>query len=88
MYVPPAFRDDDIESIHAIIRAARLAHLVTATPNGLFATPLPMFLDTTEGEHGALYGHIAKANPQWQSEPLGEPNGDFKSLSFPAEPPT
>jgi len=72
MYTPPAFRDDDLESIRATIGAARLAHLVTSTPAGLFATPLPLFLDESEGEHGALYGHLAKANPQWQSEPLGD----------------
>ena len=39
MYVPPAFRDDDLSSIHAAMRAARLANLVTATANGLIATP-------------------------------------------------
>ena len=72
MYTPPAFRDDDIASVHAAMRAARLAHLVTSTANGLFATPLPLFLDENEGEHGVLYGHLAKANPQWRSEPLGE----------------
>jgi transcriptional regulator len=72
MYTPPAFRDDDEESIRATIRGARLAHLVTSTPAGLFATPLPLFLDDTEGDHGVLYGHLAKANPQWQSEPVGE----------------
>lgn len=72
MYTPPAFRDDDIESVRATIRAARLGNLVTSTLAGLHATPLPLFLDESEGEHGALYGHLAKANPQWRSEPIGE----------------
>jgi transcriptional regulator len=72
MYVPPAFRDDDIDSIRATVRAARLACLVTATAEGLIATPLPLFLNEAEGELGVLYGHVAKANPQWQSEPNGE----------------
>lgn len=72
MYVPPAFRDNDIESIHATIRIARLANLVTATADGPVATPLPLFLDETEGEHGVLYGHMAKANPQWRLAPVGE----------------
>ncbi|TGT47707.1 FMN-binding negative transcriptional regulator, partial [Mesorhizobium sp. M00.F.Ca.ET.170.01.1.1] len=31
MYTPPAFRDDDRESLTATIRAVRLAILVTAT---------------------------------------------------------
>ena len=72
MYTPPAFRDDDRASIHATIRAARLATLVTATPGGLVATPLPLMLDPAEGEHGTLYGHVAKANPQWRVPPAGE----------------
>jgi transcriptional regulator len=72
MYVPPSFRDDDLASLHATMRAARLCSLVTATAEGLVATPVPLLLEATEGEHGALYGHIARANPQWRSAPVGE----------------
>lgn len=72
MYIPPAFRDDDKESLRATIRAARLATLVTATAEGLLATPLPLLLDESEGEHGTIYGHVAKANPQWRAPVLGE----------------
>jgi transcriptional regulator len=39
MYIPPAFADDDIESIRSTIRDARLANLVTSTADGLVATP-------------------------------------------------
>jgi transcriptional regulator len=72
MYVPPAFNDEDFESIRATIHAARLGNLVTATADGPVATPLPLFLDEKEGEHGVLYGHIARANPQWRLPPIGE----------------
>lgn len=72
MYRPPAFRDDDVESIRATMRATRLANLVTSTSTGLFATPLPLLLDDSESEYGVLYGHLAKANPQWRSEPQGD----------------
>ena len=71
MYIPPAFKVDDAESIRAIIRDARLANLVTATAEGPVATPMPLFLDDTEGEHGTLYGHLAKANPQWRLAQIG-----------------
>src|SRR3954468_24333339 len=71
MYIPPAFKDD-IESIRATIHGARLASLVTATSAGPVATPLPLFLDESEGEHGVLYGHVAKANPQWKLPPIGD----------------
>ena len=72
MYTPPAFKNEDAEDIRATIRAIRLANLITATADGLIATPLPLFLDETEGEHGTLYGHVAKANPQWRAAPNGE----------------
>jgi transcriptional regulator len=72
MYVPPAFRDDDLASLHATMRAARLANFVTATTDGLIATPLPLFLDATEGPQGVLYGHVARANPQWRAIPVGD----------------
>lgn len=72
MYIPALFKDDDLESIRETIRNARLANLVTATTDGPVATPLPLFLDASEGGQGTLYGHIAKANPQWRLPPLGE----------------
>lgn len=72
MYTPPAFRDDDKESLRATIRSARLATFVTATAEGPLATPLPLYLDEKEGEHGVVYGHLAKANPQWRVPPLGD----------------
>ena len=72
MYVPTAFQDDDPAGIAASLAAARLATLVTATPEGLVATPLPLFFDAGEGGHGVLYGHVARANPQWRLPVLGE----------------
>ena len=47
----------------------RLAHLVTATAEGIIATPLPLFLVESEGDKGTLYGHVARANPQWRTAP-------------------
>ena len=71
MYTPPAFRDEDRTSLLATIRAARLATFITATAEGPLATPLPLFIDENEGEHGVLYGHLARANPQWRVPPVG-----------------
>ena len=72
MYMPPAFRDDDVAALHAEMRAIRLAQLVTATADGLIATPLPLIVDSTEGPYGTLYGHVARANSQWKVAPIGE----------------
>src|SRR4051794_28824148 len=72
MYIPPAFRETDLPVIYETMRAAGLANLVTATANGLVCTPLPFLLNPDEGEMGTLYGHVAKANPQWKEVPVGE----------------
>ena len=72
MYVPPAFRDEDLPGLHAAMRACGLATLVTATERGLVATPLPLILEAGEGPMGTLYGHLARANPQATLAPLGE----------------
>ncbi|MCG5239960.1 FMN-binding negative transcriptional regulator [Azospirillum doebereinerae] len=72
MYVPPAFREDDLPTLHAAMREARLANLVTATGEGLMATPLPLFLAPDEGPNGTLYGHLARANPQWKQPAVGD----------------
>lgn len=72
MYMPPAFAEHDLGRMHAIIRGTGLAHLVTATQQGPVISPLPLLIDESEGEHGTLYGHIAKANTHWQQEALGD----------------
>lgn len=72
MYVPPAFRDDDLPGLHATMRAAGLATLVTGTAEGLQATPLPLLLAADEGPFGTLYGHLARANRQATLPPAGE----------------
>jgi transcriptional regulator len=72
MYVPPAYREDDLAALHVTMREARLANLVTATDEGLVATPLPLFLAPEEGPYGTLYGHLARANPQWRLPPTGD----------------
>jgi len=72
MYTPPAFREDDPAVLRAIMQEAGLATLVTATPEGLLATPLPLILAADEGERGVLYGHVARANPQWRMPVAGD----------------
>jgi transcriptional regulator len=72
MYTPPAFVEDDPAILRQIIHEARLATLVTATADGLVATPLPLILDESEGGQAVLLGHIAKANPQWKLPAMGD----------------
>ena len=66
MYTPAQFRQDDISTLHAAIRAAGLGTLVTFGADGLAATPVPMLLDPEPAPYGTLLGHLARANPQWR----------------------
>jgi transcriptional regulator len=72
MYVPLEFRDDDLAALHDAMPETRLANLITATAQGLIATPLPLFLAPEEGPYSTLYGHLARANPQWKLPPTGD----------------
>ncbi len=74
MYTPAAFREDDLPTIHAEIRKIQLATLVTLTGGGLIATHLPLMLDSSVGEYGTLYGHVARGNLQWR-ESVAEVEG-------------
>lgn len=71
MYVPAHFTLDPT-GVQALLGAGGAADLVTATAQGLVATLLPFVHDPDVGEHGALLGHLARNNDQWQREVLGE----------------
>lgn len=66
MYSPAAFRQDDLAALHQQILDCRLATLVSQGPSGLQASHLPLLLEPGEGRFGTLYGHFARANPQWR----------------------
>ena len=66
MYIPPTFREDRIEALHALIRQHPLGLLTSAGASGLAATPLPFLVYPAEGPHGTLRAHLARANPHWR----------------------
>ena len=66
MYTPSSFAIDDLHELHQQILGTRLAVLVTHGEQGLQASHLPLLLSSDQGENGTLYGHFAKANPQWK----------------------
>jgi transcriptional regulator len=71
MYVPGHFAVDDA-AVGELLARHGAADLVTATDQGLLATLLPFIYDPSGGEHGALLGHLARNNVQWEVLPLGE----------------
>jgi len=66
MYLPASFREERLPVLHDAIDRIGFATLVTLGPDGLVATHLPMYIEASEGPLGTLYGHVARANPQWK----------------------
>lgn len=66
MYIPPAFLESDLPTLQAFIERHSFGLLVSLVDGSPFATHLPFLLDRTRGRSGALVGHVARANPQWQ----------------------
>ncbi|MFO0851228.1 MAG: FMN-binding negative transcriptional regulator [Gemmataceae bacterium] len=67
MYVPPHFAQTDPATLHAFIERHSFGLLVSDAGGEPFATHLPFLLDRTAGPQGTLVGHLARANPHWQT---------------------
>jgi len=65
MYIPKAFREDDLNTLHKFMREYSFATLITQHEGVPFATHLPFILDAQRGQNGSLLAHMARANPQW-----------------------
>ncbi|WP_210642091.1 FMN-binding negative transcriptional regulator [Pseudomonas sp. Tri1] len=71
MYNPKAFAVEDLPQLQQMMGDCRLAVLITHGEHGLQASHLPLLLDTQQGPNGSLYGHMARANPQWRDLEAG-----------------
>ncbi|MCG6577206.1 FMN-binding negative transcriptional regulator [Pseudomonas sp. AF32] len=71
MYNPKAFAVEELTQLQHMIGECRLAVLVTQGEQGLQASHLPLLLDPQQGPNGTLYGHLARANPQWRDLEAG-----------------
>lgn len=71
MYNPKAFAVEELPQLQQMMGDCRLAVLVTHGEHGLQASHLPLLLDTQQGPNGSLYGHMARANPQWRDLEAG-----------------
>lgn len=71
MYIPKDFAESDRPTLHAFMRQHGFAALVTQHDGVPLASHLPLLLDSGIGTHGALLGHMARANPHWQDLAAG-----------------
>jgi transcriptional regulator len=67
MYTPKDFAEKEAHTLQDLMREHSFATAVTQQNGALFASHLPLMLDSSLGTHGGLLGHMARANPQWQS---------------------
>lgn len=68
MYLPVHFREDRVEEAHRLIGEQALGTLVTCGADGLTANEIPFILNPAAGPYGTLQGHVARANPVWNTE--------------------
>ena len=67
MYVPKHFAETRPESLAELLRTVAFGTLVTVTPAGLEANPLPFVYKPDPPPWGVLQAHLARANTQWQT---------------------
>jgi transcriptional regulator len=70
MYRPEHFRVENLDRMHALIRARPFASLVSNGSTGLCASHLPTVLKD-EGSYGVIECHLARANPHWKDVASG-----------------
>ena len=66
MYIPENYSLSNPEEMHEFIQANNFAILVNQTQGQLWATHLPLVLDTKADGTPYLLGHLSKLNPQHQ----------------------
>lgn len=71
MYVPEHFAPDDA-AVKELLTNHGAADLITITPDGLMGTFMPFTYHPEVGEHGALLGHMSRANDHWRHPVQGE----------------
>jgi len=67
MYVPPSFSEIDRAKLFDFIDQHNFGLIVSQLDREPLATHLPLLLDRQAGPLGTLFGHMARANPQWQA---------------------
>jgi transcriptional regulator len=68
MYLPKHFEQQDADAMARLLLLHPLATLAWQSGDGLTAEHLPLIWDrgASDGTHGTLRGHVARANPVWR----------------------
>ena len=72
MYCPAHFAEHRVEILRELMASHPLATLVTLDAGQPEANHIPLMAHTLEDGGTVLRGHIARANPLWQTHPAGD----------------
>jgi transcriptional regulator len=64
MYIRPSHRPRSHADTLEVVRQNMFATLVTCSREGMIASHLPFMIEPALGQHGTLFAHMARANPQ------------------------
>ncbi len=67
MYIPKLYKNENQEEIQNFLHENGFAILVNQTNDKLWATHIPLILETKEDGKQILVGHLSKLNPQGES---------------------
>jgi transcriptional regulator len=71
MYIPRAFRVEDLDELVAFMRAHSFITLVSILDGVPFASHVPVVV-RRDGDAVTIHGHLARANPHWHAFAAGE----------------
>jgi len=71
MYIPNAFRADDLATLVEFMSANSFATLVSIYDGAPVASHIPLIVSAQDG-NVTLCGHLARANPHWKAFSAGE----------------
>lgn len=66
MYIPPKYRQTQLEEVEHFLKENAFGILVTQGNGRPMATHIPLELERDNSGQAWLVGHVAKANPQWK----------------------
>ena len=66
MYIPQHYQNENLKEVREFIINNSFGILINHIEDKPWATHIPLELDKDSNGKDILYGHIAKANPQWK----------------------
>jgi predicted FMN-binding regulatory protein PaiB len=66
MYIPDVYKNENQQEIKDFLHNNSFGILINQTNGKLWATHIPLELDTNKNGKQVLQGHISKENPQWE----------------------